>query len=136
MLIFPSAEWVAAWVSSTNDDADFRAAGQGWVGTVGVVVQDGPKGRPSFIRLNGREGRWSSYSVLKAPDPASVERIRLTARYAVWQQVIRQELNPIRGVLQGRVIVRGHLPDLLRYRGAILVMCENAGRMDTTFPVA
>lgn len=134
MLIFPSEEWVAAWVSSTNQDPDFRAAGQGWDGAVGVVVRDGPKNRPAAIRLTGREGRWSSYTVSDRPDPATVERIRLTAGYTVWRQVIRQELDPLRGILLGRIMVRGHLPDLLRYRAAILIMCKLAGRLDTNFP--
>jgi putative sterol carrier protein len=61
------------------------------------------------------------------------ERIRLTADYGVWQLVIRQELNPLRGILLGRIVVHGHLPDLLRYREAVLTMCELAGRLDTTF---
>lgn len=135
MLVFPTEEWVAAWVLSTNEDQDFRAAGRGWDGAIGMVVRDGPQNLPAFIRLIGREGRWSSYSVSNRPDPAAAaERIRLTAGYAVWRQVIRQDLDPLRGILIGRITVRGHLPDLLRFRDAILIMCELAGRLDTSFP--
>ena len=61
MLIFPSPEWVAAWVELANSDQAFRSAGAGWDGVVGGVIEaDEAAGVDGdlYLRLVGRDGCW------------------------------------------------------------------------------
>jgi putative sterol carrier protein len=57
----------------------------------------------------------------------------LRAPYGRWKDVIRQELDPLKGVLQGKITIRGHLPVILEWTKPILVLVELAGRIDTAF---
>ena len=61
MLLFPSTEWVAAWVELANADRRSASAGAGWDGVVGGVIEaDGAAGVGDdlYLRLVGRDGRW------------------------------------------------------------------------------
>lgn len=42
MPLFPSPQWVAARVELSNSDKEFRAAGAGWNGAVGGVIEADP----------------------------------------------------------------------------------------------
>jgi hypothetical protein len=53
--------------------------------------------------------------------------------YPAWKSVIRQELHPLRGIVQGRLRLRGQLSAFLRWSHATLIMTELAGRLDTVF---
>lgn len=41
-MVFPTEEWVSAWVSGTNANPDFRSTGQGWDGAACLIVRDTP----------------------------------------------------------------------------------------------
>jgi len=127
---FPSEQWVRDWVTLADESEEFRISGGGWSGAVDLVVEGSADG-PVHILLDGADGRWSRWAV--GPDPTPDVRIRLTASEDVWRQVIRQELSPLVGILQGRIRVRGHLPDIMRYRSSITIMCELAGKVSTEF---
>ena len=51
----------------------------------------------------------------------------------MWRRLISQEVGPLRAILKGDVAVRGHLPDLLKYRASVVILCELAGRLDTEY---
>ena len=134
MVVFPTEEWVGAWVALVNSSPDFRSAGVGWVGSACLIVTNPPVpgDAPFYLRLTGQDGHWSDFRVARQPH-GSGDRLTLAAPYDVWRKVIRQELGPLRGIVQGDLRVKGHLPDLLKYRASVVVMCELAGRLDTRF---
>jgi putative sterol carrier protein len=136
MLIFPSPEWVAAWVALANSDQAFRSAGAGWDGAIGGVIgADEAVGvRDDFyLRLVGRDGYWHENTL--AGDPELVDNTVFTiyGPYSTWKSVIRQQLHPLRGVVQGRLRLRGQLSIFMRWSRATLIMTELAGRLDTKF---
>lgn len=134
-MIFPSSEWIAGWVARSNGDEQFRTAGRGWDGAVGAVILPRAAGIsiPLYLRLEGRDGQWTHHDF--GSDPALVDATRfvITADYTVWKSVIRQELDPIRGLILGRLRVRGQLSSVLRWANAFRVMTQLAGGIDTTF---
>jgi putative sterol carrier protein len=136
MLIFPSPEWVAAWVELANSDQAFRSAGVGWDGVVGGVIEADEAagvGDDLYLRLVGRDGCW--YENTLAADAGLVDGSVFTIRgpYSAWKSVICQQLHPVRGVVQGRLRLRGQLSAFLRWSHATLIMTELAGRLDTVF---
>lgn len=135
MPAFPTMEWVLEWVRLANDSEEFQVGGLGWAGAACLVVRQKP-GCPhhgTYIRLTGRDGHWSQQILGADPDLATGARIVLDASHPVWKRVIRQELSPMRAILQGSMTVRGHLPDLLKYRSTITTLCILAGQIDTQF---
>lgn len=136
MLIFPSPEWVAAWVELANSDQAFRSAGAGWDGVVGGVIEaDEAAGVDGdlYLRLVGRDGCW--YENTLAADAGLVDGSVFTicGPYSAWKSVICQQLHPVRGVVQGRLRLRGQLSSFLRWSRAMVIMTELAGRLDTAF---
>jgi putative sterol carrier protein len=136
MLIFPSPEWVAAWVELANSDQAFRSAGAGWDGVAGGVIEaDEAAGvaRNLYLRLAGRDGCWHEHAL--AADAGLVDDAVFTIRgpYPAWKSVMRQQLHPLRGIVQGRLRLGGQLSSFLRWSRAMLIMTELAGRLDTVF---
>jgi putative sterol carrier protein len=136
MLIFPSPEWVTAWVELANSDQAFRSAAVGWDGVVGGVIEADEAAGVSdslYLRLVGRDGHW--YESTLAADAGLVGDAVFTIRgpYSAWKSVICQQLHPVKGIVQGRLRLRGQLSTFLRWSHATLIMTELAGRLDTVF---
>ena len=73
MPLFPSEEWVEAWVALANGSAEFEASGAGWEGAVGIVIEADPRsGVPEtlYVRLDGRNG-----PLAQSPAPVGVTGI-------------------------------------------------------------
>jgi len=58
----------------------------------------------------------------------------LTAPYSRWKDVVEGELDPIKGMMQGKLRVRGDLPTIVRYVQAANELVRLTGRIDTQFP--
>ena len=66
MFLFPSPEWVSAWIELADSDRAFREAGAGWDGVVGVVIGadlEAGVAENLYLRLVGRDGRWLENSL-------------------------------------------------------------------------
>lgn len=136
MPIFPSEEWVEAWVAFANRSAEFEASGRDWQGAVGLVIEaDADAGlvESLYVRLEGRRGKWLGWELGR--NSALVERVVfvLRAPYGRWQELVRQELHPIKGLLQGKIRIEGHLPVVLKWMKSMAILAELAGRVDTEF---
>jgi hypothetical protein len=121
---FPSKEWCEEAVRLTNSDPESVAAGQGWKGDFGMVVdaEPGKLARPFVVHLVPKDGLITRLRVLDDPDdldefePAYVAR----APYTVWKELLQGTLDPVEAVLKRRIAVTGDLQPLIermRYKG-------------------
>jgi putative sterol carrier protein len=121
---FPSKEWCEEAVRLTNSDPESAAAGQGWTGDFGAVVEPEPGklSKAFVVHIIPRNGRIEKMRVLEDPDdldefePAYVAR----AAYSVWKELLRGNLDPVEAVLKRRISVKGDLQPLIermRYKG-------------------
>jgi putative sterol carrier protein len=136
MPLFPSEEWVEAWVALANGSAEFEASGSGWEGAVGIVIEADPRaGVPEtlYVRLEGRNGKWLSHALGTDSGILGTTVFVLRAPYLRWKELVRQDLHPIKGLLQGRIRIQGHLPVILRWITSIGVLARLAGEVDTEF---
>ena len=135
MADFPSSAWVDAWVRRANNDPAFVAAGHGFDGAVGAVIKPDVAWpvRPLYLRLEGANGTWTKHDL--GSDPALVDETLFTisAEYLAWKSVIRHDLDPIRGLVLGRLRVRGQLSSVLRWARAFRLMTALAADLPTTF---
>lgn len=133
---FPSDAWMQRWVSLANRDPEFRASGQGWRGSVGMIIlatplRDGP--RDLYASLTGRQGTWTGWTL--TDDPAAIDgtEFAIEAPYAQWKKVIRGELNPYKGIVLGRLRLRGSTQEALRWARSILILWRLAQDVDSCF---
>jgi putative sterol carrier protein len=136
MPAFPSEDWVQAWVALANRSPEFEASGKGREGAVALVIEaDAVAGvvTPVYVRLEARDGRLVGYDYGTHAAAAEGAIFVLRAPYRRWKQIVRQELNPVKGLVQGKIGIDGHLPVILTWAKSILVLAELAGRVQTDF---
>lgn len=136
MHLFPSEEWVEAWVNLANGSAEFETSGEGWQGAVAAVIEadtDAGIPEPLYVRLEGRHGKWLGHAFGTDSTLTDGAVFVLRAPYRRWKELIRQELHPLKGVLLGKIRVQGHLPVILSWTKSIAILAELAGRIETEF---
>ena len=118
MPLFPSEEWLDDYVDRINASPEYREAAATWEGDVGLR-----------LRARARQGRARGDLGMAGPlarrvpgrlDTTSTEeggkaRFIIRAPYSRWKEVIRKELDPVKGMMQGKLKLRGDLPTIVRY---------------------
>jgi putative sterol carrier protein len=58
----------------------------------------------------------------------------IVAPYALWKTVIRGELDPTKGMMQGRLkLTKGHMPTMVKYVTASKELVASTSRVPTKF---
>ena len=137
MLTFPSEEWVAAYRDAVNANAAYALAAKDWThGAVALVIR-----ADSRIGLVADEALWLDLhqGVCRAArrctiDEAMAAPFVISGEYARWKQVIRKELEPIKGMLQGKLkLQKGHMPTVVRFVKASQELVESTALVPTRF---
>jgi len=133
---FPSEQWTVAYRDSVNNDPAYKEAGKTWThGAIAFVVSADPsvglKEDTAFI-LDLHEGVCRK-AWLTNVDEAKKQPFCITGSYAQWKAVMKKQLDPIKGMMQGKLKLKGNLPIIVKYVKAAQVLVENCGRVDTHF---
>ena len=133
---FPSEEWLVQYVDRINGSPEYKEAAATWEGDISYVFEAEPdKGVPQelWAYLDLWHGTCRGGGVV---DPAMGERAAflLSAPYSRWKAILLGELDPIKGMMQGKLKVRGDLPTIVRYVRAANELVRLTGEVDTVFP--
>ena len=133
---FPSDEWVVAFHKAINESEEYKEGGKPWTyGVTALVVNAQPDiglAEPFGMWLDLHEG------VCRESHHCSVEEAQtapfcIFGDYARWKQVIHKELEPIKGMMQGKLRLKGDLPTIVRQVQAAQELVNSAGTIDTKF---
>jgi putative sterol carrier protein len=132
---FFSAEWIGAYHQAINANPDYAAAAAGW--THGVVALVCKAQAPAFpadvgIWLDLDRGVCRG-AKLVSPADAAAAPFCITGDYARWKQVLRGELDPIKGMMQGKLKLKGDLPTIVREVKSAQALVGSAAALDTRF---
>jgi putative sterol carrier protein len=135
MARFPSHEWVAEYVQRINASESYRDAAETWEGDVAYVIEAEPdRGVPEDVWAwldlwhgRCRDGR------LVAPAEGEGARFVIRAPYSRWKEVIRGDLDPVKGMMQGKLKLRGDLPTIVKYVRAANELVTVAQSVPTEF---
>jgi putative sterol carrier protein len=134
--VFPSAEWVAAFGEAINQSPGYRQAGATWThGAVAMVTKANPAiglEKDFGIWLDLHQGVCREARACGAEEAATAP-FCITGDYARWKQVIRKELDPIKGMMQGKLRLKGDLPTIVRFVKASQELVECSTRVPTKF---
>jgi putative sterol carrier protein len=129
-------EFADRFKDEINKSQVYKQAGKGWKWTVGLVVEAEPD-----RNVPEERGLWLDLFEGEARDVRDVsgEEARkadfvISAPYTRWKQVMKKELDPTRGMLQGKLKLKGDLPTIVRYTKASQEMTECTTRIDVDFP--
>jgi putative sterol carrier protein len=134
--VFPSEEWLTEYVEKINTSKEYEEAAATWEGDISYVFEREPdKGVAddvwAWIDLWHGKARGAKYGVEEAEGEKAKFIIR--APYSRWKEVIRKELDPIKGMMQGKLKLKGDLPTIVRYVKAANELVNVAGSVQTEF---
>jgi putative sterol carrier protein len=132
--LFPSEEWVQAFVAEINKSAAYRKSATTWEGDFYFVVEPGP-GIPqrAYMYLDLWHGEARSGRLVADSSEQKPEFV-ISATLPVWQKVLRKKLDPIQGMVTGQLKVKGTLPKIMRYTKAAIELVNCTTKVETDFP--
>src|ERR671936_906252 len=133
---FPSDEWFQRFVDVINGSREYREYTETWEGDVVIHVEAEPdRGVPAdvFGLLDLWHGSCRGGGLV---DRARADQAEFVVRapYSRWKDVILGDLEPVKGLVQGKLRVRGDLPKILRYTKGTQELALLTGEVETTFP--
>lgn len=135
---FPSVEWTQALKTALNTDRRYRDEGKVWTfGSVAMIVRADPRhglADDAGIILDVHEGECRNARYVEGvSDPAEAKFV-IVGKYARWRDVIEGRLDPIRGMMEGKLrLARGHLPTIVRFVESSRRIVSSARRVPTRF---
>lgn len=133
---FPSDAWVQGFVDVINASEEYARFAHDWEGDVVIAVEAEPdKGvsRDVHILLDLWHGGCRDGGLVDA-ERADRAEFLVRAPYSRWKDVIEGDLEPVKGLMQGKLRVRGDLQKILRYVKATQELAQLTSEVDTTFP--
>ena len=136
MATFPSEAWLTAYVGKINETPSYKEAAATWEGDLCFVFEREPdKGVPEdvwvWLDLWHGECRGARYDV--TPEEGQKAAFTIRAPYSRWKDVLTGQLDPIKGMMQGKLKLKGDLPTIVRYVNAANELVSIAGAIGTTF---
>lgn len=131
-----SDEWAQRFKDEINNSSAYRSAAKGWKWTAGLVVEAEPdKNFPESggVVMDLFDGEARAIRVGSAADAQKCDFV-ITAPYSRWKQVVKKELDATKGMLQGRLKLKGDLPTIVRYTKAVQELVECATRVPVNWP--
>ena len=133
---FPTQTWFDAFVAEVNASEEYRAAAADWEGDIAFLVEAEPdKNMPADVwgYLDLWHGACRRGGVVERRDGERAAYV-IAAPYTRWKDVVQGDLDPVKGMMQGKLRVRGDLPTIIRYVRAANELVRLTGEVDTTFP--
>jgi putative sterol carrier protein len=131
-----SPEWAQAFQAEINKSPVYQQAGKGWKWTVGLVVEAEPDKKfpeAKGVVMDLFEGEARDVRVGSAADAQACDFV-ISGSYSRWKQVALKELDATRGMLQGKLKLKGDLPTVVRYTKASQELTECTTRVPVTWP--
>jgi putative sterol carrier protein len=133
---FPTDPWFQDFIARINASQEYRAAAENWEGDVAFVIEAEPdKSVPENIwaLLDLWHGECRGGGIIDETR-GSAARYVIRAPYSRWKEVIRGTLEPVRGMMQGKLKLQGDLATIVRNVQAASALVRIVGQVDSVFP--
>jgi putative sterol carrier protein len=135
-ITFLSEEWVKRFKEEVQKSPSYKEAAKTWEGDLTLVLQADPQvGIEADLHLymdlwhgDCRDMR------LVSKEEGEKAQFVITGSYDRWKQVAKGELEPVKGMMQGKLKLKGDLPYIVRYvqAGKELISCTS--KIPARFP--
>jgi len=134
MPLFPSREWLDAYVQRINESAAYREAAESWEGDIAYVLEpDGALDHEVWLWFDLWHGECRNAGYEVTAEEGERAKFIIRAPYARWREVIRRELDPVKGMMQGKLRLKGDLPTIVRHVKAANELVNLAASVPTRF---
>jgi putative sterol carrier protein len=134
--LFPSREWLEAYAAEINSSKVYAESAATWEGDVTLLCEAEPLlgvSGPIYSWLDLWHGKCRAVRYDVPAEEGDLAKFVIRAPYSRWKQVIRGELEPVRGMMQGKLKVRGDLATIVRHVKAADELVRIARQVPTVF---
>jgi putative sterol carrier protein len=117
MAVFPSDAWLATYRERINASPGYRDAASTWEGDIAFLFEAEPdRNVPEdlWAWLDLWHGECRAARMVPAEEGRAAEYV-ISAPYSRWKQVLAGELDPVKGMMQGKLKLDGDLPTIIKY---------------------
>lgn len=136
MATFPSEGWLSEYRDAINASDAYKEAADTWEGDITYWIEAEPAlgvTEDVFAWMDLWHGECRDARIVSEDDGLKAAYV-IIAPYSRWKEVIRGELDAIKGMLQGKLKLRGDLTTVARYTAAAEELVKIAGTIPTEFP--
>lgn len=133
--ILGTPSWIGTYEMFIRDDAEYRKKAQGWEGTVVIHIEADPSvglEQDMYLLMDLWHGDCRSVRLVPSEAGEGGDFV-LTATYDRWKQVMTGELDVVKGLMQGKIKLKGHLPTIVRYNKAAVRLVDLVAAIDTIY---
>jgi putative sterol carrier protein len=135
-ITFLSEEWVKRFKEEVQKSPSYKEAAKTWEGDLTLVLQADPQvGIEADLHLymdlwhgDCRDMR------LVSKEEGEKAQFVITGSYDRWKQVAKGELEPVKGMMQGKLKLKGNLPYIVRYVQAAKELITCTSKIPARFP--
>lgn len=135
MAVFPSDEWLQIYRDRINASPEYREAAATWEGAIAFVLEAEPD-------RGVQEDLWAWLDLwhgecrearMVTPEEGSRAPYVIRAPYTRWKEVLAGDLDPVKGMMQGKLKLRGDLPTIIRHVRAANELVHLTSTVPTEF---
>jgi putative sterol carrier protein len=133
--ILGTPSWIATYEFLIQNDAEYKKLAQGWEGGVVIHITADPAvglDEDMFLLIDLWHGDCRGVRLVPTEAGENGDFV-LTASYDRWKQVMTGELDVVKGMMQGKIKLKGDLPTIVRYVKASTRLAELVGKVNTIF---
>jgi putative sterol carrier protein len=133
--LFPSDEWISIYRDRINESSEYREAAATWEGAVAFAFEAEPdRGVPEdlWVLLDLWHGQCREARMI-GPHEGGLAPYVIRAPYSRWKEVLRGDLDPVKGMMQGKLKLQGDLAMIVRYVRAANELVHLTTQVPTEF---
>ena len=133
--ILGTPSWIATYEALIQGDEEYRKLAKDWEGGVVIHITAEPDvglEHDMYLLIDLWHGDCRGVRLVPSEAGEGGDYV-LTAAYERWKQVMTGELDVVKGLMQGKIKLKGHLPTIVRYNKAAVRLVELVATIKTIF---
>ncbi len=132
-MFFGTTAWFTTFMEMLNTDSEYAKAAAKYEGTLTIVAEIKGLPRPICIWCDPYHGKIREWVFINDPSDQPADYI-LTAGYDVWKAVCRGKQDVMKGIMAGKIKVKGKMMQLLKQTRPALALVNVMLKVPTEFP--
>ena len=130
MAKFFSEEWIKEYANAINESEEYADAAKDWEGDFLFVVDSEEEPLYAYIDIYHGKVR----KAYKVDEPSKVKAaFEYRGTLSNWKKLLTGEIDPIKGLLSGKFMLKGDLAKAMRYTKAAQLLVELTKKIETEF---
>jgi putative sterol carrier protein len=134
--VMGTPEWVAQYEELIQNDAEYKEAAKDWEGSVVIKILAKPDiglDKDLYMFMDLWHGDCRFVKIVPADVGESADYV-ITGEYERWRSVMAKELDTIKGMMQGKLKLKGDLPTIVRAVKASARLVDLSASTECKFP--